>query len=531
MEVLRRFRTRVGGIEGESNHGTSALAKILDEFNAIGPSLQSLVKVAKFLDIICVIMKIENSRFQSLDTGFNTTAQSLKDLGKVIRAKSEDLKERATCMVAAIRQNLEIIEQSEQHQSKQAHLILDQILASLERLQDKRRASADMSQDLSVRYQAISQSIGDIVTSLQYHDITRQRVEHSIEALNGVDKTLVSPAHLVQQQEIAEAIAIVRIQSAQLSHTKEDLEKAITTIKESLESLSREIKTIISKTWSLAGQSEQSCESFLGDIEKNLSFLRHAAIDYARVNSEIESAISSVTGTSDEVSAYADHIKQIGTSMRIVAMNASVNAARIGAEGSSLGVLAKHTRDLASETTVQINQVAEALRTIADLSQSLSKNASGLTSSPLGETEQRDNEIGKIEEQLLVTDAYAGNALIEIKSQSSDLLAAVSDTISFFESPAEFSSAIQTLCSDLDKFLQTAGQKYPEAFAQSANLNLHDLEIGYTMKRQRDVHRSVMESPGIAGLTKFENGFDNKIDKSDSIAGNDSLFGSNVDLF
>jgi hypothetical protein len=36
MEVLRRFRTRVGGIEGESNHGTSALAKILDEFNAIG---------------------------------------------------------------------------------------------------------------------------------------------------------------------------------------------------------------------------------------------------------------------------------------------------------------------------------------------------------------------------------------------------------------------------------------------------------------------------------------------------------------
>jgi methyl-accepting chemotaxis protein len=531
MEVLRRFRIRVGGIEGESDRGTSVLARILDRFNEIGPSLQSLVKVAKFLDIICVIMKIENSRFQSVDTGFNTTAQSLKDLGKVIRAKSEDLEARSVCLVAAIRQNLETIEQSEQHQSNQAHVILDQILASLERLQDTRRASADMSQNLSVRYQAISRSIGDIVASLQYHDITRQRVEHSVKALAKVEQTLASPAQAAQQRDLVEAIAIVRIQSAQLNHTNEDLKKAVHKIQESLNSLIREINEIVSKTQDLSGQSDQSCESFLGDIEKKLSFLRNAAIDYTRVNSEIESAMTSVTGTADEVSTFAREITQIGTSMRIVAMNASVNAAGIGAEGSSLGVLAKHTCELASETEVQIHQVAEALRTIAALSQSLGGNTSGSAISPLGDAGELDGEIGEIEKQLLATDKYAGDGLMEMKSQSRDLLSAVSDSISSLKSPTEFANAIHAVCADLEEFLRMSSRIYPDAFVQSASLNLHDLEISYTMKRERDVHQSVLGPAGSAGEIQFGNGFGNKIRNNDPIADNAGQFGSNVDLF
>jgi hypothetical protein len=55
----------------------------------------------------------ENARFQTTETGFDTVAQGLKDLGNTIRIKSDDLGNRSDSMVASICQSLQAIQKNE----------------------------------------------------------------------------------------------------------------------------------------------------------------------------------------------------------------------------------------------------------------------------------------------------------------------------------------------------------------------------------------------------------------------------------
>jgi hypothetical protein len=104
-------------------------------------------------------------------------------------------------MAAAIRKNLDTVQSNKQKQSEQAHLVLDQILSCLKPIQHRQESSAVMLNDLSRRYQSISQSIGEIVSALQFHDITRQRIggEAKKRMLLPFFRTLAKPNYTISR--------------------------------------------------------------------------------------------------------------------------------------------------------------------------------------------------------------------------------------------------------------------------------------------------------------------------------------------
>jgi methyl-accepting chemotaxis protein len=491
MESLRLFQEKITQTEDGSKHGVNALLDILNRFNEVASPLRSLDKIVRFLDIICVIMKIENARLNQLQTGFGTTAQSLKDLGQVIRTKAGELDTNATAIALSVSQSLVTIQKSEQYKNSQAQLILNRILASLAPLKIKRTASADMLQHLSTRYQAISRNIGDVVTSLQFHDITRQRIEHSTTALKEIESTIASPEDTLPAQDVERVIAISRIQLTQLTHTKNDLSQAVSTVKESLQALAREVAEISQETRDLLGHSGQSDASFLGQIEGNLISLKAAAKNYLNLNKEIAASMASVKDFGEEISAFANDIKNIGTGIRIVAINASVNAARIGNQGSGFGVLAQNTQDLASETASQIEQVSEALKSIISLAQELSVIKHDAKSDTSENAESLENELETIDALLRSTDLYAEDNLATIGNQSGTFKNDISTAISSLSSPEAFLRAINDTCNQLKAFLIKAQEHFPEAYARSSQLKLNDLTESYTMEREREIHRTV----------------------------------------
>jgi methyl-accepting chemotaxis protein len=498
MESLGNFQEKITKTEEGSIRGLKALQEILDRFREVASPLRSMDKIIRFLDIICVIMKIENARLNELQTGFGTTAQSLKDLGQTIRTKAEELDTNTTAIAMTVRQSLQTIQENERYKNSQAQLILSRILDSLAPLKIKRTASAGMLHNLATRYQTISRSIGEVVSSLQFHDITRQRIEHSTTALKEIEPVFANPDQKIPDLEAEKAIAVSHIQLIQLNHAKEDLSRAVGTVKEGLHALAREVAEISQEARDLIGHVGQSGTSFFNQVEDNLTSLKAASKNYLSINKEIAASMASVKDFGEEISVFANDIKNIGTGIRIVAINASVNASRIGSKGSSFGVLAQNTQDLASETASQIEQVSSALKSIVSLAQELAVINHDAKSNVSEKAQGLENELETIDSLLRSTDIYAEDNLATIGNQSGTFKNDISAAISSLRSPEAFLNAISDTCRLLDAFLRSAQKRFPEAYASASKLKLNDLTDRYTMEREREIHRSVLAPRALA---------------------------------
>jgi methyl-accepting chemotaxis protein len=384
-----------------------------------------------------------------------------------------------------------------------------------------------MLHNLSTRYQAISKNIGEVVASLQFHDITRQRIEHSTTALKEIEPALANPGKILPDQDAEKAIAISRIQLTQLSQAKEDLSHAVGTVKESLQALAREVAEISQETRELLGHTGQSGASFLSQIEENLTSLKAAAKNYLGINKEIATSMASVKDFGEEISTFANDIKNIGTGIRIVAINASVNASRIGNQGSGFGVLAQNTQDLASETAIQIEQVSEALKSIVVLAHELAGINHDAESNTSESATSLENELETIDSLLRSTDLYAEDNLSEMGNQSGTFKSDISRAISSLKSPEAFLDAISDTCGQLEDFLHSAQELFPKAYAQASKLKLSDLTERYTMEREREIHRSI-SAPRENALSRTGYGNGATIDMSSTPF---PSMGDNVTLF
>jgi hypothetical protein len=521
IDNLNRL-VKAGAPEKGSIFGAAGLSNILDRFKEIGPPLRSLVKIVKYLDVICVIMKIENARFQSTETGFSTVAQGLKELGNTIRIKSEDLGARSQSMVLSIRQSMNSVQKKEIIESDQARLILTRAVESIKPLQEKRSAASAAVNDIASRYESISRSIGKVVSGLQFHDITRQRIDHYAQAIREIGASLSGSRDDDWNRKLASSAEIGRLQTAQLRHIKQDLLQAVSGMKSGLRNLVQEVKEISLETGRLTGSAFQAGESFWGEIKKSLVFLQGAAAEYSQIHGEISTTISSVGGIVDDISNFAQEIKQIGTRMQIIAMNASVNASRIGAEGMSLGVLAQETQDLAGETVAQISAISEVLKSAIASAHELSDQHLGSMANRPEKTMTMDREFEEMESRMQAADVFVAEALREMKEFSAALSTDVESAVASFQSPEAFAESMDCACERLESFVNQIRQMLPLE-SRGTVADMDELTARYTMNRERTVHQSVL---GLAG----ESDSVNRSEKL-SISQNELEFGENVELF
>jgi hypothetical protein len=506
IELLHRYEGVIGEANRDSSKSTGVLSEILGRYKQIRNPLESLLKIVNYLDVICVIMKIENARFQSSETGFDTVAGGLKDLGKTIRIKSEDLGKRSQEITASISQALQAVQKNEQLQNDHTRFILGRILSSMETMQEKRQASVASLSACSNRYQSIADSISNIVSSLQFHDITRQRMEHSTKALHDINTMVADSQAPGWEQRFADAVEISRLQSVQMNHAKEDLAKAVQSLKESLGILKGEINQIAFEIRELTGIAGNAGESFLGEITRNLLSLQNASVEYMRINREISTAINTVAGAVDEISLFARDITQIGTGMKIISMNASVNAHRIGNEGLSLGVLAQETQVLAAETVDQICVISETMNLMIATVHNLSVDEQKRNEERLNEITVLNNEIQEIDDRLKAADLHIVESLRDIEGRSAVFSDRVASAISKFQTPDEFVEAINEAGGHLQSFVDKINGMIPKGYMRAGSERLKELAERYTMKRERSIHQALMgskcrEEEAVAGKT------------------------------
>lgn len=502
MEGLQGIFDRIGRLDGESGRGRDALTSILERFVGVQSHLQGFEKTVRNLHILCNFIKIESARSGKKDTGFETLADDVKKLAENIESQSALLLQQSDALMAMINQNLEKIRFFEDRQHQQAGRILENAVANLTAMREKHRNSTEALKTLSARWDELSRNIGKVVSSVQFHDITRQIIEHVRDALIELTEKLQdSDAGKKGKKEKSIAgidagrIALVadtcELQAAQLRHARDEMVSAVRTIIENTRNIVHNVEEMTTETGLLIGVNGNEGPSFFADLESGLASLISAVSDYVNVNRELSAALFRVTGTVEEMSSFVNEIERIGLRMKMVALNASVHAAHIGEEGLGLGVLADALHPLSVETSSQIGAIAGALNTIIASSRELSGGLSGDAADPKESTERTADHLEAMMAPLRRLDESNLSLLANINGIVKDLSADVDRTTAAISVHERIDHEVNEVDAVLTGIVTEMRSALPDGKTGGGGDSLQALSARYTMDKEREIHQSV----------------------------------------
>ncbi len=359
MEGLQETFSRVRRLDGESGLGRDVLTTILENFGCVQTHLLFFEGTVRQLHALCSFIRIENARSGRVDTGFDTLADDVMVLARNIRSQSARLLDQVTVLTNLIGNNLEKIRHFDDQQHRNARHILDDSVNNLSALREKYANSTEAMKAFSLHWNRLSSNIGEVVSAMQFHDITRQRIEHVSEALADLAVPGAAPArrrvfplrpaHL--QSDSGGIAAACELQAAQLSHARDEFVSAVQAIIENIHDIADNVEEISEETRQLAGAADDEGNSFLTTLDAGLASLTSAISNYESANDELTAALGRTVEMVEQMSELVSQIEKIGIEMRIIAINASIHAAHIGEEGLALGVLADALRPLSLETS------------------------------------------------------------------------------------------------------------------------------------------------------------------------------------
>lgn len=502
MEGLQGIFDRIGRLDGQSGRGRDALISILERFVAVRSHLQGFEKTVRNLHILCNFIKIESARSGRTDTGFETLADDVKKLAEKIESQSILLLDQSAALMAIIDQNLEKIRVFEGRQHQQAGRILDNAVASLNAMREKHHHSTKALKTLSARWEELSRNIGQVVSSVQFHDITRQRIEHVRDALSELTGQLQTsgagkngkkgkPTAGIGAGQIALVADTCELQAAQLRHARDELVSAVRTIIENTRNIVRNVQEMTEETGLLVGVKGNEGHSFFADLQGGLASLISAVSDYVSVNRELSAALFRVTGTVEEMSSFVNEIEKIGLRMKMVALNASVHAAHIGEEGLGLGVLADALHPLSVETSSQIGAIAGALNTIIASSRELSDGLSGDAADPEQNTERTADHLEAMMAPLRRLDENNLSLLANIDGIVKDLSGDIDRTTSAISVHERIDHEVNKVDAVLTDVVTQMRSALPDGKTGKGKDSLQALSARYTMDKEREIHQSV----------------------------------------
>lgn len=382
--------------EKESGCGMKKLQYILEIIEGFDVVCNGFTQIADTLQFLSVSTRVESARLGRNAIGFNLLSDDVKKLAALINTKSVNILKHSKSLSILVKNAISRTQELLKLQRGSAVNMLRDAQLSLESLTGLNEKSSETSHQIAMRSSGIYKNIGEVVTSMQFHDITRQEMEHVAKALehlreklegvnqnnNGVSLVetrclaslppmpCVSPspngsgvADGKQEDFIARIGNVCGTQSSQLLHTKDELVGAVDCVIKNLLGISENVRDIVGETQALSGSTNQSGAPLLSQIEKGIMSVIKSLRENVESGKEISTSVNiAVHGMSE----FVKEIEDISVEIKLIAFNAQVKAKRTGAEGNTLGVLAEGIQGLAVDAGRHTTSVLEKLKTITD---------------------------------------------------------------------------------------------------------------------------------------------------------------------
>lgn len=512
-EVFQSIISQIKDLEKNSGRSVQILADVLENLSAMLNHLEGFQKIVMFLRVLCISIRMETARFGQDENGMGILADEVAKMIGDIESRHRQLVDGAESLVNVIRQTTARVRSLESIRNTHAEIIFDHTLSCLRALGDKQARSSALAADTAAHYDDIARSIGEIVTSMQFHDITRQRLEHTAHALLGQSETLLAHSAGNGEDKGADVAGLMRwipkircsewsnriamtgdlceLQAAQLSQATDEFVSAVDNIVENLKNIACSVSEISAKNSDFvsADASDNTCVS---DLQSGVSSILSGLREYGAIEREVSGAMDIAGQTLSDLCHYAEGIRAIGARMKLIALNAIVKASQLGDGGGSLGVLAESIHKLSIDSSSCIQSVTQSLDSISTASSTLSSRAVSDNREPCSEI---DTIVGALEGPVNALRS-ADQSAVSILAQLNEQGRALSDDINLSASGIRVHNLFEELSGPMTIQLREMAKSSDSVAGKTRNPlasnELIAIQSSYTMESERLIHESVL---------------------------------------
>lgn len=434
------------------------------------------------------LTRIETARLGSAGAEFGNLAEEVTALTMNIEASGQGILEAATRVHQSMQSALTRVAGLRASELRDLPSLISEVMTSLASLEDRHRRATEASLRQAEEYQEVSAAIGDLITAIQFHDITRQQIEHVEDALERLRAEFEDRGRVAEASQPPASRLALKLQASQLSNAKEVFASSVGRIEGDLDRIAERVLTMAAASRTLMGSSADEQDSFFLQMESRLTSVSKLMAMCDAAEGETQLALAGLKDAVARMRASVEEVREVEIRIRRIAINATIRAVQIGRVGGALNVLAEVMHGLGLGSTVVTDRIAEALDTIAD-------EAGRLSDEPAGAGEPGPGDVSSgIEATILELHSSSENSFIRLQ-QISALSARLGDEIQSvragFLAGRIFAEGIQRALRALDQMAGEDGTPIAGDIQAHADRPLDDFAKHYTMQSERDVHRSV----------------------------------------
>ncbi len=337
---------------------------IVDLLKDLEHSCSTMYQIALYLNIISVNIRVTASNIAGAGT-FASVSETTRLLSKDIQSISNEILDKTllslrehTSMFRDTYKENKNIRASGRRAEKDLHRVkrtIDSITLH----------SKETLTDLDSTIHEITDKIGDIVVSIQFHDRMRQRVEHVNHGLSDTNMLLnkffeLDKSHSgddVVDPLLKEAYLILSMQADQITSIIRDLTGVYQDGKSRLHELLHEISSLPS----LISADKSNSINLLKEIFENYYEIVSKAVSVR--DTIISTAVKSAEHSA-EILNYLSTIRSWGHSAKLVSLNATIMSAKLGSGGGSLTILSQDIVRQAAKLQSVITHIEEIVHAI-----------------------------------------------------------------------------------------------------------------------------------------------------------------------
>lgn len=329
----------------------------------------TLIQILKMLEIAT---RIESARLGSVGTEFTTLADDVKSLASKIGHNTSMIRDH----IARLESQLATANERDQKQIKAQQGFIEnmfaQLFASVSRLEDMRADSATLVGDLARGSRQVTENMGQIIASVQFHDITRQQVEHVEEILVQAREEIMQLTAETEPLGLASWVKdVLSLQTPQLRQAREMFGQAVGDLIANLTAIASRIQDLGSRTKAVAYADKHGGEAVLETIRRQISQVVQAMHSAGAHVAESSRTMSDMAETVGTVGTFVKDIEEIGAEIELIALNAIIKAAHTGDQGRALGVLAVEIQQVSVQARSHTAHIALSLNNISEKAEAM----------------------------------------------------------------------------------------------------------------------------------------------------------------
>ena len=247
-----------------------------------------------------------------------------------IQSKADHVIASVTAFESGINAALSKIAEMDAVQQTKLPALLAAVNRDIEKLDAQQEQTADTSAQLASTLSAVKTELGEIATSIQSHDITRQRIEHVVTALDGLP---VNPAHTKLD---ASGAALVRLQKAQLAGAASVIVESTQKINRDLHCITTRVSEMSVASKNILGSNRDSDDSFLTQMQEQFISIGQAISESLSLELTAQEIIRELVTLSRALCSSVEEVQAIEQKLSLIAINAAVSACHLGPAGEPL---------------------------------------------------------------------------------------------------------------------------------------------------------------------------------------------------